>query len=570
MLDGFSATWVDSAGRGAQPVRPPRGKDVEDPAALGRPPSSDPSAPPQQNLDPSQVVQNGTVVKPETPEKSPREGSPDNRPPPKSGATTRLPYWMPYCFLVDPAHDPTTINQNIKQIVDEYGKCGIAVEPFAFTLQPGYPTGDLERLNDLARQACDFNRAFVVRGAIQVAVADAGLPGRMCTEPGAQGCSTLCERLSISYLAPGAGPQTAMHESLHSNCCGRLCVNQGEGTTDAGYGIQLVQRSTPIRWRQAEPPARPNQADAQAAGQGLPGEACASLTAGAAPNDGTHRWDKNKLNFYAKATDPAAQKPLNGTSFFKAKPRTPPGPKQNKGSTDDGKTGTGGRVTFDDNAPKVSPGDLNRGKDTASADTDGRHRNGAALDPTVQSLLNNLKEVEQRSDDGLTTQFTKPMREVASTGGGGGGSARVTFDDNAQKISKSIVAGGGTNKAGPGKSPSVSAVPGSGGGLSGSGSAGSRSGGGSGGGEGDGDGTKVYGAGGSAGNALDGNFFDQIKDKPIGNEIRRRGDTLRSRDLPAIKRESKTGFSQRTDVLYSTRPDPGRIAGEQTPTPGTY
>jgi len=509
--------------------------------------------------DSSQISQNGEKVEADQKDKKAPEGAPDAGPPPRSGRARTTPLWMPICFLFDPSHDPTTVNKNMKRLVDEYGRCGIAVEPFAFTVAPGYPQ-DVQQLNGLVRQACDFDRAFGVRGAIQMGVNTAQIPQTMCREPGAQGCSTLCERLSVSYLAPGAGPETAVHESLHSNCCGRLCVNAGEGTQGVGYNIDLVDNRTPIRdWYQAEPADKPALADAKEEEQQLDQEACLSLRQGASPNDGTHRYDPNKLNFYARASE-GAQKPLDGRSFFTAKSgKTPEAGHPAGGGGEGGEAGKRlGSVSFDDNAKKVAstgaPGVPGKPKEDAVNGNDPRHKNGAGvgLDPMVQQLLANAKGVEDDAGDAPENiQFTNPPKGVPSTGGSSG-SARVMFDDNAKKGQGG--SGGGQNLAAGGGMKSVTGT-GEAGGMSGvSGSYG-----------GDG-GTNIIGADGSASNSLDGNFFDQIKPdqgQPPGE--RPRGSTLRSRELGSLKRESNSGISQRTDVLISSRPDPNRVSGEQKP-----
>jgi hypothetical protein len=518
ILDVFSNKWIDNGGRGVDEEKP--------------------------TVDSSQIEQNGESVQPDKQgegEKKPPQGAPAAGPPPRSGRARTTALWMPMCFLVDPSHDPTTINQNIKRLVDEYGQCGIAVEPFAFTIAPGYPQ-DVQQMNNLARQACDFDRAFTVRGAIQVAVNSPQIPQAMCRDTTVTGCSTLCERLSVSYIAPGSGPDIAVHESLHSNCCGRLCVNNGEGTQNIGYGIDLVFNQTPAKIFHGEPANTPKLSDAKPENGGLNPEACASLQQGASPNDGTHRWDPNKLNFYARATDAGAYKPLDGRSFFTAKSGRTSDPKHMGDSGGGGDSKRVGSVTFDDNAKK---GESKPTKEAIAAD-ETKHRNQAGTDPLVQSLLGNLKDIESQAGDPDKLQFTRtPAAAAAVTGASR--TRRVTFDDSAPKVRST---GGGTSYGTAG--PSAKPVSGAGGGSTAFD---------------DPSGGSTLGTSAS----FDGNFFDSMKEKPaepVGEPAR--GSTLRSRDLSSLKRESSTGLSQRTDVLISTRPDPGRISGEQAPTPGTY
>ena len=113
-------------------------------------------------------------------------------------------------------------------------------------------------------------------------------------------------------VAPGGPGITQLHESLHSNCCGRLCVDNGEGTGEpAGPELELSAQVdfmnlpvTGIKVMQAETDTNPEQGDND---YQVPDATCQTLQQGAAPNT-FHRHDPNKQEYYIAATDPSVMK----------------------------------------------------------------------------------------------------------------------------------------------------------------------------------------------------------------------------------------------------------------------
>jgi hypothetical protein len=210
-------------------------------------------------------------------------------------------HWMPMCFLFDPAIDESKAEQNIRDMVSAYRSCGIQLRPFAFTLKPNYPQ-DVATLKEAAVRACPLSTHFRVRGAVQVMTASAQTPKEMCQDSSAKGCSTLCSPVSFSVLSPDAGPATALHESLHSNCCGPVCVDEGQGTgITVGTGIELALLSKASHYA-----GSPDTLTA------ITSEGCAALRAGASRNDIQNWQSREGERFYHRQTDVSAQVDILG------------------------------------------------------------------------------------------------------------------------------------------------------------------------------------------------------------------------------------------------------------------
>lgn len=529
------------------------------------------------------------------------DGPPKNGrsgPPAIGGTSTLPPRWMPYCFLVDPAQDGEQVNQAIKTMADEYARCGVALDAHAFTIDPGYPQ-DPDELNQLAREACDFGRAFEARGAIQIWNGNPQITQQMCDDPAAVGCSTLCERLSVSQVSPGQGAYVAMHESLHSNCCGRACVDPGAGTEPAGYGVFLVKNairlSSPLNkvyWAETQQDA-PRVGDDQPEGEQVTPAACAAILPGTSENEGLHRYDPAKQTYYVAATDPAAYKQLNGESFFTPKPNVPEIPLQGKGVAGKGGGGLGGNgdgntISFTE-APKGRPvpdTSRHKGKEDGSALLVGINRDK----PTngIQ-YLNGLQSESRTGQTGPRITFNDNNQKLGSTGGsssytnsdatqtpleagaamvttesfsnqidvpesagGSNGAARIGFNDSAKKVSAqgsslSLPGGEGTTGA-----EDVAAVEESFGEQLGRGFS-----------------SLIEGAS-ALSTSLTSGFFGSGGD---GEELtedgkRERGATLRARR--GFKRDSSVGLKKRSDVIISARPDPNFQVAPAEPYPGTY
>jgi len=211
------------------------------------------------------------------------------------------PQWLPICFFFDPTVNPAIANQKIRAVAQAYGACGIAMEPYSFTLRSDYPA-NAKALKVAAEKACPFPTAFGIRGAIQVETRFPEVPKQMCDDPEAEGCSTLCSSISVSFVKPNAGAAIGLHESMHSNCCGPLCVDKGEGSGfEVGGEIELAFLTGEKTVRAAKkvtlPPA-------------ILEEGCAALRAGASPNNFTHWYEPEKTEYYIPEKDPSKQKDL--------------------------------------------------------------------------------------------------------------------------------------------------------------------------------------------------------------------------------------------------------------------
>lgn len=202
-----------------------------------------------------------------------------------------LPLWLPMCFLFDSAVRLEAANRKIAKMSAAYAACGIALVPFPFSLQRDLPN-DANEVAKLAREACPINEVFGVRGAVQVEAKSQALPQQMCQNYSANGCSTLCSPLSLSFVAPNSSPSVGLHESMHSNCCGPFCVDRGQGTgSPAGDNLEIAALDIPE--------SKTLQANAQAIGTESISEAgCEALRAGASPNEFTHWYDPEQKIYY--------------------------------------------------------------------------------------------------------------------------------------------------------------------------------------------------------------------------------------------------------------------------------
>ena len=219
-----------------------------------------------------------------------------------SGKAVPLPQWLPMCFLFDSAVNKQAANLKITKMAAAYAVCGIALVPFPFSLQMELPN-DAAQVAKLASAACPLPEVFGVRGAVQVEAKSAALPQQMCQNYSANGCSTLCSTLSVSFVAPNSNPSVGLHESMHSNCCGPLCVDQGQGTgSPAGDNLEIAMLGLDE--------SEHYYASTKAVGTSSISEAgCEALRAGASPNDFTHWYDPEQTTYYDPA-NPAFRKDL--------------------------------------------------------------------------------------------------------------------------------------------------------------------------------------------------------------------------------------------------------------------
>lgn len=235
-------------------------------------------------------------------------------PPPK--------WWLPVhpwairmCFLFDQSVDPTIANEKVRRMTESYATCGIQLVSYTFTVKSTYPN-DPKAVGEAAQVACPLLSMFGVRGAIQVETKYADMPQKMCMDPGAKGCSTLCSPLSISLLTPNAGAAVGLHESMHSNCCGPYCVDTGSGRgipAGAGTEIAAVDRNEQgdVKIFHAGNAVAANDLKITPAG-------CRGLRAGASRND-IQGWYQPPQNvYYSYDPDPTAHFDLMaGKSFFR-------------------------------------------------------------------------------------------------------------------------------------------------------------------------------------------------------------------------------------------------------------
>jgi len=171
------------------------------------------------------------------------EGSLKGRAGENTGAL--VPAWLPMCFLFDSSVDEKQANQMISSLASSYAACGISLRPYAFTIRANFPS-DPKALGELAREACPFPSQFGTHGSVVLQSARAGLTSNMCQDPYGQGCSTLCEPVSLSFLPAAASVADVLHQSMHANCCGPLCVDEGQGLgMEAGTHLDLAPSEIP-------------------------------------------------------------------------------------------------------------------------------------------------------------------------------------------------------------------------------------------------------------------------------------------------------------------------------------
>ena len=557
MLEQFSGSWIENGGKGSrgvsgnakdllQDLEQVSGKNI----SLTVPAKTRGIG--QSNLPPQKPEDSGANVDTERGGEGDAPKGGDTGRPPVGGTASTPPYWLPYCFLVDPAHDAAAVNAGIKMIADTYASCGIAIKPYAFTIQPNYPQQPGE-LSTLARQACNTNTAFGVRGAVQLMVANPQLPIEMCDQDDAVGCSTLCERISVSMVAPGGPGITQLHESLHSNCCGRLCVDNGEGTGEpAGPELELSAQVdfmnlpvTGIKVMQAETDTNPEQGDND---YQVPDATCQTLQQGAAPNT-FHRHDPNKQEYYIAATDPSVMKQLDGRSLFPPQPQTPPDEEHEKGATEEkgSEEGSGGGNQFTELNDGKGESESGTGKDL---DIEGIIASVTKGDPRHQQKLGADGKVindQGRLGGPSNSEVRYTQKITVAPSGSGKQWPRVGFDDEAPKRQVSGRGPASTSNSGDSYVSAISS-PSSGG------------------------------VGDSVADALvsglndasSRGFFNNIGSSEAEPKPERKSGATLRRSSGVGKRDSDSGLSRRSDVVISTRESKDFTAPEAQPIPGVY
>jgi len=218
-----------------------------------------------------------------------------------------LSQWLPMCFLFDPTVSPAKANEKLQSMTAAYAACGISLVPFTFPIR-SLPD-DPEKVAAMARRACPLKSIFGVRGAVQVEASPA-LPGRMCQDPAAKGCSTLCSPVSVSMVSANSSADVGLHESMHSNCCGPLCVDKGQGSgLNAGLDMELAFLAEPTKKVYA------STEDTYRAPT-ISEEGCLALRAGASANEFSHWFDPERRTYFSVSESTERLDLMAGESFF--------------------------------------------------------------------------------------------------------------------------------------------------------------------------------------------------------------------------------------------------------------
>ncbi len=228
-------------------------------------------------------------------------------PPRLSEKAVPLSHWLPMCFLFDPTVTTAKANEKLQSMTAAYAACGISLVPITFPIE-ALPT-DPQNVAAVAQRACPLKSLFGVHGAVQIE-ANAELPRRMCQDPQAKGCSTLCSPVSVSMVSANASAGVGLHESMHSNCCGPLCVDNGQGNgIAAGLDMELALL--------AEPSAKVYASKVSIyQAPAISDEGCRALRAGASPNEFSHWYDSERRQYYSADETNTRFDLMAGKSFF--------------------------------------------------------------------------------------------------------------------------------------------------------------------------------------------------------------------------------------------------------------
>ncbi len=246
-----------------------------------------------------------------------------------------LPYFLPLCFFFDTEYTEEVARKIVKDVVDIYAACDVAVDAHTFTLRPGtYPQHDPDKLNENSRFHCNFKVHYVdnsLYGAGQSFPNSLRASDKMCPEGWEEkvrrvnegeaekdvmttaGCAGMPGDASIVDFMGSGG--VSAHEFGHNigrpGRGGDYLENEGEGNkvrTKAGLGLQL--KNSPVNDKEK---AVHHDEGTHHAG-GFTGPGCASIQGGA--NDNSVRkipYIKNALeSYYTKATTTEEMIDYNG------------------------------------------------------------------------------------------------------------------------------------------------------------------------------------------------------------------------------------------------------------------
>jgi len=385
-------------------------------------------------------------------------------------------YWIPYCFIVPPGMPLEQINAGVKGVVDSYGACDIAVEPYVFRVNY-IPGSGPDLVNDMAKKVCPLNDVFKVSGAgVQTLVPSDTMSDEMCRSfdkgvPTTQvgGCSELGNGNSSggipssytqggkqSYGAAGqsgvpaasmvdqaawGSPGVWCHETGHSigmpGRGGDNLVNQGEGEPpDAGLGLEKIKRTGGAN--SSLMCKEPSHLAAEGAGMGscsFTSFGCLSLQGGSNVNDGRHKWDKKRnIYYYDRPSDPPPWDLMRGQSFFDYTdpPSDPPIQKPKKKEPPI----TREELVYNEDATKA---DGRRGGDVPGAGPGGGHKKkNNVSDPAsgADQLINSIRGGGNKNggtQKGLSDEEEDPLPVAGAQNSGEGGSSSLVYDESAKK-----------------------------------------------------------------------------------------------------------------------------------------
>lgn len=308
---------------------------------------------------------NGNSVDP-----GPKSGNPTR---PDNGKTPPLPpdkgkeltFWMPICFFFDPSvRSEQEANQIVKTVVDNFGKCDVAVYPVPLTLEPDYNPNDPEEINSNAKIKCNANQAFQVEGtAVQTHPNSMEAADKMCGQKpedpySTAGCSELGNKGGSSaadfvkgrnagqggYGSAGGGGTpaasicdvegggAATHELGHSvggpGQGGDYLVNKGDGTKgsngesppDAGEGLEYQSYK---KTSSLTAPSKVFYASGPTGslGSGFTNPAgCMAIRGGANLNKDKRKWYPERVNYYRQAAPGKGIHLLDKKPFWGSKP----------------------------------------------------------------------------------------------------------------------------------------------------------------------------------------------------------------------------------------------------------
>ena len=226
-------------------------------------------------------------------------------PPPSTNGTKKniLPLAKPYCFLLpSDSSAEQCARESVNAMVKEYARAGVQLVPYFAWWGSNYPK-DPEQLKQAATQACDLQTrnpwmTGKNAGSIQVFTKHE-VPNRQCNIPpkeyqnggGVAGCSSLCESGQPSFSTVSedqCSSSVSIHESGHSNCCDRACLNVDDCSfppdDQAGCGLCMKQAfMSPDQFEWKKFYANTKDIGGSCS---FTSDALASIRAGASPNPG--------------------------------------------------------------------------------------------------------------------------------------------------------------------------------------------------------------------------------------------------------------------------------------------